>query len=665
MATTQYIGARYVPILADPVEWSSEKTYEPLTIVTNEGNSYTSRQFVPKGINIDNTDYWALTGNYNAQVEQYRRETQHAIEIAEQIQDDVVTLKSQVSYVTPEMFGAKGDGITNDTQAILAAINTGLLVNFSNNAKYLIDPIAIEDKNDIYLYGNNALLICDTRSDSHNNVGILRFTYCNNILIDSLRVTTNQLRTNDEYTDIVSLFNTGMFGIYLQHCNNIKIVNCEVSLVKDGYSTEYCKDFYLLNSSAFNCGQEPVAIRHTPVAFIYGNDFKWHLGDGILFKDYEYDIYTPTIVAHNILHDGKTGIITTIIGEVITNKGGGVTCNAETINTGHLNKGLIISNNIFDNTNYGILIGNISNTLVVNNFVHVGAINGAYVQAGIGLELDPVNNLENAILHDVTFANNFVIGGRVGYRTYTTRTVEMKDILFIGNTFIDGEFETIFAIRLRGGYFINNKVTSIAQSEFYEDCVVKNNIFKSDSPYSTPQNAPVRTYGNSIFTDNICELCCIYCITDSIICKNNIIKNDSQNAPLLFAGTSPDSVGYISGNIYNNEKINRTTCILAANTSNYETDFYRRATIPNTNITVEANDEFIHIFGTVNITSISDIGTINDPYFHPATSQQLFGFIQNNIARLIYLTDGTLSVRASSITQGEIVLNSYIAKKAI
>ena len=74
MATTQYIGSRYVPVFADPIEWSNATAYEPLTIVTHEGNSYTSRQYVPTGIGISDTDYWALTGNYNAQVEQYRSE---------------------------------------------------------------------------------------------------------------------------------------------------------------------------------------------------------------------------------------------------------------------------------------------------------------------------------------------------------------------------------------------------------------------------------------------------------------------------------------------------------------------------------------------------------------------------------------------------------------
>lgn len=76
MAVREYVGARYVPLFADPIEWSNTRTYEPLTIVENKGNSYTSRQFVPLGIDISNEDYWALTGNYNAQVEQYRQEVQ-------------------------------------------------------------------------------------------------------------------------------------------------------------------------------------------------------------------------------------------------------------------------------------------------------------------------------------------------------------------------------------------------------------------------------------------------------------------------------------------------------------------------------------------------------------------------------------------------------------
>ena len=55
MAVTQYVGARYVPLFADPLEWDKTRAYEPLTIVYHNGNSYTSRQYVPVGIEITNT----------------------------------------------------------------------------------------------------------------------------------------------------------------------------------------------------------------------------------------------------------------------------------------------------------------------------------------------------------------------------------------------------------------------------------------------------------------------------------------------------------------------------------------------------------------------------------------------------------------------------------
>lgn len=71
---TQYVGARYVPLFANPPQWTNDRQYEPLTIVLYQGNSFTSMQYVPVGIDISNEEFWAQTGNYNAQVEQYRQE---------------------------------------------------------------------------------------------------------------------------------------------------------------------------------------------------------------------------------------------------------------------------------------------------------------------------------------------------------------------------------------------------------------------------------------------------------------------------------------------------------------------------------------------------------------------------------------------------------------
>ena len=80
MPTRQYVGARYVPEFfygtGGSAEWVSNTQYEALTIVTRNGNSYTSRKPVPTSVGApeNNPEYWASTGIFNSQVEQYREE---------------------------------------------------------------------------------------------------------------------------------------------------------------------------------------------------------------------------------------------------------------------------------------------------------------------------------------------------------------------------------------------------------------------------------------------------------------------------------------------------------------------------------------------------------------------------------------------------------------
>ena len=77
MSVREYIGARYVPIFVG--EWDNNRTYEPLMVVTYQGASYTSRQYVPAGIKITNESYWVLSANYNAQMEAYRKEVREIL----------------------------------------------------------------------------------------------------------------------------------------------------------------------------------------------------------------------------------------------------------------------------------------------------------------------------------------------------------------------------------------------------------------------------------------------------------------------------------------------------------------------------------------------------------------------------------------------------------
>lgn len=86
----KYIGARYVPIFADPVEWNIDNTYEPLMMVQYRGGTYMSKQYVPADIPLptvsqgeESNDYWVHMSNWNAQVEGYRKEV---LRYAEEVQ---------------------------------------------------------------------------------------------------------------------------------------------------------------------------------------------------------------------------------------------------------------------------------------------------------------------------------------------------------------------------------------------------------------------------------------------------------------------------------------------------------------------------------------------------------------------------------------------------
>lgn len=85
---------------------------------------------------------------------------------------DALKLKAIKDYVTPEMFGAKGDGVTDDTAAIQAAINSvagkkGTCVLFVSDSYAVHSDIFIPghttirgcNRNQIYLFDNSSLVI--------------------------------------------------------------------------------------------------------------------------------------------------------------------------------------------------------------------------------------------------------------------------------------------------------------------------------------------------------------------------------------------------------------------------------------------------------------------------------------------------------------------------
>ena len=126
----QYVGARYVPKFYEnslnPLsnEWEENVNYEALTVVTYLNDSYTSKKPVPVTVGNprNNSEYWSLTGAYNAQVEQYREEV---IELSENVEI--------FEEATNNKIGDLEDLETEDKTSIVNAINSTL----SSAKKYL------------------------------------------------------------------------------------------------------------------------------------------------------------------------------------------------------------------------------------------------------------------------------------------------------------------------------------------------------------------------------------------------------------------------------------------------------------------------------------------------------------------------------------------------
>lgn len=205
MSATQYIGARYVPVFADPAEWSSENSYEPLTIVLHNGNSYTSAQYVPIGIDIENDSYWKLTGNFNSQVEQYRSEVKTfdaRITTADTTANDALSLaqtnEKDIAALDSEMAGTADSGlktlITNNADSIAAetvraeaaeVINANAITNESQRA------IAVE---------NSKTFIVKTVDDLKNS----------NLALGSTAKTLGYYNENDNGGAFYTIVNTAI-----------------------------------------------------------------------------------------------------------------------------------------------------------------------------------------------------------------------------------------------------------------------------------------------------------------------------------------------------------------------------------------------------------------------------------------------------------------------
>lgn len=130
----QYVGARYVPKIMG--EWNKALQYEALSVVTYMGNSFTSKVPVPSNVEITDGKYWVNTGNYNAQVEAYRKETLEAKQLANTTNADLQAFKknqtntnngfnNKIDLTTSALNELKNVVFDGDTPSVITVAKSG------------------------------------------------------------------------------------------------------------------------------------------------------------------------------------------------------------------------------------------------------------------------------------------------------------------------------------------------------------------------------------------------------------------------------------------------------------------------------------------------------------------------------------------------------------
>lgn len=135
-------------------------------------------------------------------------------------------------YVTPEDYGAVGDGETDDTQAIKDACSSDYYVCFGANKTYRITD-TIEIEHDVHLYGGgNSTIFVDTPKENN----------ANGIVVSGTLKKTTSLTTN--YVSVGDTANSGN-KFTLADMSDIKIGDIMVISASDQYYSYDRQYFYL------------------------------------------------------------------------------------------------------------------------------------------------------------------------------------------------------------------------------------------------------------------------------------------------------------------------------------------------------------------------------------------------------------------------------------
>jgi polygalacturonase len=374
--------------------------------------------------------------------------------------------------VSVKDFGAVGNGVTDDTAAIQAAIDSDPNGLFFPEGTYVVSPVSAQnycllvDSKTVRIYGDFAVI----SMASTDNKQAMRLVNSDNCSISGLKFLGSGTNGADGGQGILQLLS----------CDNSTITNTQfINANGDGLAASTCSNLIISHCIFDNCSKSS----------IYPNASTGVVVSGNIVKNIGGHTVSGNIVGTGIQSSGNTDC-TISDNTIIDGLGIGILCNesGSTISkrtsiSGNTVKGITNPSNI--NVSGGIRLSNgatdkACGTLVEGNFVQACGINnyyienhnGAKISDNTGVESDRSNFVISTIV-DATVQNNTAIN------TNTSNTATRYAFSLIngatgviggGNRSLNSSsFATSYGSHtINDGSGNNNKVVRVKDYEFSE-----------------------------------------------------------------------------------------------------------------------------------------------------------------------------------------------------
>lgn len=306
-------------------------------------------------------------------------------------------LRTVKDYVTPEMFGAVGDGIADDTKAIQNMFDFAEKRCYKFVGVYKTASVQINGKDNIKIIGSGEIIGINA---------VFRFTNCNDLLISGVRGKRLSIEVSDSK-------NTQIVGNTLDGEDNghdgIKLLNCVNYTIRGNVVSGFSIDGVKIS----NADNESNGYKST-YGIIANNFISGNIDAGI-------DLYAGgknVIVSGNFIRGNRAGLTLKYTGTNVANElyAKDVVVNGNFISECNVLASVDMSNvyfsgNVFKNpVNHGLLIGSIATEYIYDNIIMEG-------NTFIHEEENTVSAVTIDKMKGVTFANNKVDGF---YRGITT-----------------------------------------------------------------------------------------------------------------------------------------------------------------------------------------------------------------------------------------------------